>query len=38
MPSVIVRTMVACGVEQNDILEPKKIGMTLPKNRTKKNA
>jgi hypothetical protein len=24
MPSVIVRTMVACGVEQNDILEPKK--------------
>ena len=24
MPSVIVRTMVACGVEQNDILEPRK--------------
>jgi hypothetical protein len=22
MPSVSVRTMVACGVEQNDILEP----------------
>ena len=24
MPSVIVRTMVAYGVEQNDILEPRK--------------